>query len=317
MSALGTKCAGHEGAGVVVKVGKNVTDWKVGDRGGVKPLWDVCRNCEECWNGRENYCQKGVYTGLMAEGTYMQYITSPAKYTSRIPDGVPDEVAGPIMCSASTMHRALIDSGLKPGNWVVFPGGGGGVGIQGVQLAKYGCFLGEKRRLLVHLLMVVIRAMGMRPIVIDSGAQKKDLCMKMGAEEFIDFKEHSDVVAKVKEVAGGIGAHGVLVTAYQSYKDAINFIGDRIGGTVMTIALPPAGTIVLGTDPNFFSFKNLRIIGTLVGTMQDTAACLEYSRRGLLKSISEVRGMSAFPESVQQLRRGEIAGRVVIDFNKD
>jgi propanol-preferring alcohol dehydrogenase len=35
------------------------------------------------------------------------------------------------------MHRALIDSGLKAGQWVVFPGGGGGVGIQGVQLAKY------------------------------------------------------------------------------------------------------------------------------------------------------------------------------------
>ncbi len=35
------------------------------------------------------------------------------------------------------MHRALTDSGLKPGKWVVFPGGGGGVGIQGVQLAKY------------------------------------------------------------------------------------------------------------------------------------------------------------------------------------
>lgn len=136
MSQFGTKCAGHEGAGVVVKVGKNVTDWKVGDRGGVKPIWDVCHNCEECWNGRENYCQKGVHTGLVATGTYQQYITSPAKYTSRIPDGVPDEVAGPIMCSASTMHRALIDSGLKPGQWVVFPGGGGGVGIQGVQLAK-------------------------------------------------------------------------------------------------------------------------------------------------------------------------------------
>lgn len=43
----------------------------------------------------------------------------------------------------------------------------------------------------------------------------------------------------------------------------------------MAIALPPAGTITLGTDPNFFSFKNLHIIGTLVGTMQDTAATLE------------------------------------------
>ncbi|KAK3096373.1 hypothetical protein LTR53_019311, partial [Teratosphaeriaceae sp. CCFEE 6253] len=51
MSHFGTRCAGHEGAGVVVKVGKNVTDWKLGDRGGIKPIWDVCHNCSECWNG--------------------------------------------------------------------------------------------------------------------------------------------------------------------------------------------------------------------------------------------------------------------------
>lgn len=140
MSQFNIKCAGHEGAGVVVKVGANVTGWKVGDRGGVKPLWDTCGKCELCWTGRENYCQAGVYTGLAAtgmfnsskrgwgleakcqKGTYQQYITSPAKYTSPIPDGVSDYVAGPIMCSASTMHRALIDSGLKTGQWVVFPG---------------------------------------------------------------------------------------------------------------------------------------------------------------------------------------------------
>ncbi|SMR43164.1 unnamed protein product [Zymoseptoria tritici ST99CH_3D1] len=296
MSTFGTKCAGHEGAGVVVKVGNNVQGWKVGDRAGIKPLWDVCHNCEECFTGRDNYCQKGVYTGLVAEGSYRQYVTSPAIYTSRIPDGVPDEVAGPIMCSASTMHRALIDSGLKAGNWVVFPGGGGGVGIQGVQLAK---------------------AMGMRPIVIDSGEAKKELCMKLGAEEFVDFKEHADVAARVKEVAGGIGAHGVLVTAYQAYKDAIPFIGDRIGGRIMCIALPPAGEINIGADPSHFAFKNLHIIGSLVGTMQDTAATLDYARRGLLQGVAEVRGICRFNESVQALRRGEVAGRIVIDFNKD
>ncbi|KAM3418304.1 hypothetical protein BST61_g4303 [Cercospora zeina] len=257
---------GHQGAGVVVKLGPNVQGWQVGDRAGIKPLWDVCHNCEHCWNGRENYCQNGVYTGLVAEGTYRQYLTSPAIYTSRIPEGVPDEVAGPIMCSASTMHRALVDSGLKAGDFVVFPGGGGGVGIQGVQLAK---------------------AMGMRPIVIDSGEAKSKLSKELGAEEFIDFKEHKDVAARVKEVAGGVGAHGVLVTAYQAYQDSFSYLGDRIGGRIMCIALPPAGTVTMGTDPNFLVFKNVKVIGTLVGTMQDTAAALEYARRGLLKGIAE------------------------------
>ena len=53
MSHFGVKCAGHEGAGVVVKVGaKCGPEWKVGDRVGIKPLLDVCHNCEACWNGR-------------------------------------------------------------------------------------------------------------------------------------------------------------------------------------------------------------------------------------------------------------------------
>lgn len=57
----------------------------------------------------------------------------------------------------------------------------------------------------------------MRPIVIDAG-EKKDLCMKNGAEEFVDFTQEKDVPAKIKEITDGIGAHGVLVTAYKAYE---------------------------------------------------------------------------------------------------
>ncbi|KAL1629238.1 hypothetical protein SLS56_005461 [Neofusicoccum ribis] len=295
MSTFGTRCAGHEGAGVVVKVGANVKNWKVGDRGGVKPLWDVCGACEQCWTGKENYCQKGVYTGLVATGTYQQYITSPARYTSPIPDGVPDEVAAPIMCSASTMHRALVDSALRPRDWVVFPGGGGGVGVQGVQLAK---------------------AMGFRPVVVDTGAPKRELATKMGAEAFVDFREVESVAEEIKKVCDGLGAHGVIVTAPQAYKDAVSYIGDRISGKIVCVGLPPAGATTIGADPNLIVFKNMTIVGSLVGTMSDTAAALDYARRGLLRPIAEVRGLSKMPESVQQLRRGEVAGRVVIDFNQ-
>lgn len=86
---------------------------------------------------------------------------------------------------------------------------------------------------------------------------------------------------------------------------------------IMCIALPPYGQVQIGADPSALIFKNVSIIGTLVGTMQDTAAVLEYARRGLLKGIAEVRGLSRFDESVQALRRGEVAGRIVIDFNKE
>lgn len=62
------------------------------------------------------------------------------------------------------------------------------------------------------------RAMGMRAIVVDSGEEKETLAKRIGAEAFIDFKKVDDVPAKVRETADGLGAHGVLVTAWQTYK---------------------------------------------------------------------------------------------------
>ncbi|PGH06103.1 hypothetical protein AJ79_06637 [Helicocarpus griseus UAMH5409] len=294
MAANGVRSPGHEGAGVVVKVGSNVKNMKVGDRGGVKPMWDTCGSCEMCWSDTETHCSKSVSTGFQVAGTYQQYITSPARYMSPIPDGVPDEIAAPIMCSASTIYGSLEQSQLQAGNWAVFPGGGGGVGIQGVQLA---------------------RAMGMRPIAIDTGEAKRKLCLEMGAEHFVDFRETKDVVAEVVRLTDGLGAHGVFVTAPQAYKDAVALTGRRVKSKVMCIGLPPAGSCFLGAEPGAIIFKRLVISGTLVGSMRDTDRALDFARRGLLKPIYEKWPIDKLPEAVEKLRRNEVPGRCIVDFN--
>lgn len=85
----------------------------------------------------------------------------------------------------------------------------------------------------------------------------------------------------------------------------------------MSIGLPPKDKgVTLGAPPELLAFLKLRLTGSIVGSMQDASACLDYARRGLLQSICEVRGVSEFAESVQQLKRGEVPGRIVIDFNK-
>jgi len=142
---------------------------------------------------------------------------------------VSDYVAGPVMCSASTAYSAIKTSGVKTGEWAVFPGGGGGVGIQGVQLAA---------------------AMGLRAIVVDTGNERRELAKKMGAEHFIDFMEEKDPVTKVVELTEG-GAHAVFVTgktdvlhacaddganrlaAVQSYPISMGYLGSRAQATVM------------------------------------------------------------------------------------
>lgn len=68
MSAYGVKSPGHEGAGVVVKVGSGVSSWKVGDRAGVKPTWDTCMACRLCWDRLECHCPEAVPTGLKVPG---------------------------------------------------------------------------------------------------------------------------------------------------------------------------------------------------------------------------------------------------------
>lgn len=115
------------------------------------------------------------------------------------------------MCSASTAYTSIKESGLRPGQWAVFPGGGGGVGIQAVQLAV---------------------AMGLRTIVVDTGAERRQLCKRYGAEHFVDFKEVKDTCAEIVKLTDG-GANGAFVTAVQSYPTALGYLGARIGGVVM------------------------------------------------------------------------------------
>jgi D-arabinose 1-dehydrogenase-like Zn-dependent alcohol dehydrogenase len=68
MSSLGTQCAGHEGAGVIVKIGSNVRNLKIGQRAGFKPIQDTCGICELCRSGNDPYCLDAIWTGLQCDG---------------------------------------------------------------------------------------------------------------------------------------------------------------------------------------------------------------------------------------------------------
>jgi hypothetical protein len=48
---------------------------------------------------------------------------------------------------------------------------------------------------------------------IDTGAEKKELCLKLGAEKWVDFRETKDLVKDIKEAAAGDGPHAALVSA--------------------------------------------------------------------------------------------------------
>jgi uncharacterized zinc-type alcohol dehydrogenase-like protein len=76
---------GHEVAGVVVAIGQNVTNFKIGDHAGVGNFVDSCRSCDSCKNGEQNYCKTGWV------GTYNSRAKYPhcAEYDAKTQTGAP------------------------------------------------------------------------------------------------------------------------------------------------------------------------------------------------------------------------------------
>jgi len=83
----------------------------------------------------------------------------------------------------------------------------------------------------------------------------------------------------------------------------------------LIIITAPPGTQNLGADPLQYVMQNLTCKGTLVGSMKDASIALDYAKRGLLKQICEVWPIDKLPEAVEKLRKSQVAGRIVIDFN--
>lgn len=97
----------------------------------------------------------------------------------------------------------------------------------------------------------------------DTGAEKRDLCLKLGAEKWIDFKETKDLVADIKAATDGQGPHSAIITAATSkaYEQAIDYL--RPGGSLMVVGLPARAS--LSADIFFTVTKSINIYGSYVG----------------------------------------------------
>ena len=125
---------GHEVAGVVEQVGREVTRVKAGDR--VCLHYNItCGECYYCSTGNEQFCGKGVMLGHYANGGYAEYIAVPARNAVALPDEIRFEEGATLMCASATAFHALRKSRLKAGETAaVF--GVGGLGMSAIQLAR-------------------------------------------------------------------------------------------------------------------------------------------------------------------------------------
>ncbi|KAL7007935.1 alcohol dehydrogenase [Cystobasidiomycetes sp. EMM_F5] len=284
---------GHEGAGYIVAINDDNTDLKVGDNAGIKWIAHSCNKCEFCRQGYEPLCKSAQCSGYSVDGSFQQYAVSYTSQLSKIPDGLSLEDAAPILCAGVTVYKAIKESNVRPGEWLVIPGAGGGLGHLALQYARY---------------------MGIRTIAIDTGSEKEQLCKKMGAEKWIDFKTEKDMVKAVQAaVPDGLGPHGAVVAAAgaAAYEQAMEYI--RPHGTCVAVGLPPDTKVHV--DVFFTVFLSKRLVGSYVGNRQDAHEALAIAASGKVKTIYKTLPLKDLPKIYDDMHHGKLAGRIVLDMN--
>ncbi len=97
---------GHEIVGEVVKLGKDVDRFQVGQRVGVPWLGYTCGVCEYCRSGQENLCDHPGFTGYTIDGGFAEYTVADQRYCFSIPEGYSDPEAAPLLCAGLIGYRS-------------------------------------------------------------------------------------------------------------------------------------------------------------------------------------------------------------------
>ena len=176
---------GHELAGEIFAVGKDVAKFNIGDRVTL-PFVGGCGACEQCSSGNQQVCEWQFQPGFTAWGGFAEYVAIDYADTNLVP--LPDEIdfvtASSLGCRFATSYRAVVDQGaVKPEQWVAIYGCGG-VGLSAIMIAT---------------------ALGAQVIAVDISNEKLEFARSVGAETVIN-SEHCDPVKAILDITGG-GAH--------------------------------------------------------------------------------------------------------------
>lgn len=156
------------------------------------------------------------------------------------------------------------------------------------------------------------RAQGALVIGVDTGPGKAEFVRGIGAQEFIDFATE-DPIKRVYEITG-LGAHAVVVTAgnAKAFAHACEML--RVGGTLSCVGIPP-GRPALETPICTIVIKGLKITGNLVGSLKECMEAVDLVRRGVVKPVVKVRPFKDLPQIYEEMEKGDIAGRIVLQLS--
>lgn len=282
---------GHEGIGIVEELGPGAEMYiQKGDRvilglgGSGGRYW--CGACEYCLSGNPMFCNqvKNLF------GTYAEYISIWAKALVKLPDEISDREVS-LACGGLTTYSAikkLSNYGITAGKSVAIIGAAGGLGHYAVQIAK---------------------ALGYRVIGVDIGPEKLAFVKKMGADYALDVNE---VIPFVKKELRGVNASIVVSSKVAGFELGLKLLKKR--GVFIAVGLPAASEGAMSINPITLVLKGLRIVGSLVGSVEEMRELIQLAAEGKVKThIAKAVNLSEINQVLDDLENGTYTGRAIID----
>jgi NADPH:quinone reductase-like Zn-dependent oxidoreductase len=251
---------GCEVTGTVEALGAAVTGFTRGQRVVIFPGFS-CGTCEFCLRGERTVCLRYGYLGAARDGGYAELVKAPAANLLPLPDAISFESGAAVPLAMLTSWHALIaQAQLRPGQTVLVQAAGSGVGSAAIQIA---------------------RLVGARVMTTVGSDDKIEFARSLGAEHVVNYRTQ-DFVEEAKRWTG---------------KRGVDVVVEHIGGDTFersTYALTRLGTLVsIGShdthwgrlDLRHVYSKNLRIVGTNLGSILELRTILDYMATGRLRPV--------------------------------
>ena len=284
---------GHEIVGRVTKVGSAVKKFKAGDLAGVGCLVDSCRECPECREGLEQYCQRGMvftynapdkHTGKMTYGGYSNQIVVDQRFVLRVSDKLNLAAVAPLLCAGITTYSPLRHWKVSKGQKVGIVGLGG-LGHMGVKFAH---------------------AFGAQTVLFTTSPGKTEDAKRLGADDVVVSKN----AAEMKKHAGSFDFILNTVAASHNLDAYVELL--KRDGTMCLVGAPEHPH----PSPNVTNliFQRRKMGGSLIGGLPETQEMLDFCAQHNITSTIEIIPIQKINEAYERMLKSDVKYRFVIDM---
>jgi NADPH:quinone reductase-like Zn-dependent oxidoreductase len=276
---------GIDVCGDVVDAGSDVDGFRPGDRVTANPYMP-CARCRYCLGGAFQLCPRfAVYTG-----TYAELFLVPARFAVRVDPSVPDEHVAAFPNTYITAWQMLVGkAGVSPDDTVFVWGGTSGLGSAGIQIAKLA---------------------GATVLATAGSEEKRDVLRRSLPVDHVLDHHAPDVVERVLELTDGAGASIVF-----------EHVGKATWQRSLQLAAPGGTIVVAGatsgddaaTDVTYLFVKQLRVLGSRLGTMRDAIdAAAQLSAGRFAPLVGAVLPLDRVAEAHALMDEGKVIGKVIV-----